>query len=127
MIRASHESNGERGFPLAVATYLARRYGFVAGVDLRSRVGEQLALVRERFRGGPYFGGERLSALDIYVATFLTPLSVVAESAYQQMSGTLPRAFASAREVFADLVPDELWTHRTMMFARHLAWPIRLS
>jgi hypothetical protein len=24
-------------------------------------------------------------------------------------------------------VPDELSTHRTMMFARHLAWPIRLS
>jgi hypothetical protein len=24
-------------------------------------------------------------------------------------------------------VPDELWTHRTMMFERHLAWPIRLS
>ena len=76
MIRASHESNGERGFPLSVAMYLAQRYGFVAGVDLRSRVGEQLALVRERLRGGPYFGGERVSALDIYIATFLTALSV---------------------------------------------------
>lgn len=127
MIRASHESNGERGFPLAAATYLAQRYGFVAGVDLRSRVGEQVALVRERLRGGPYFGGERVSALDIYVATFLTPLAVIDEAECPQMSGTLRRAFASARELFADLVPDELWTHRTMMFERHLALPIRLS
>jgi glutathione S-transferase len=127
MIRASHESTGGRGFPLPVAMYLGQRYGFVAGVDLRSRVGEQLALLRERLRGGPYFGGERVSALDIYVATFLTPLSVINEAACPQMSGTLHRAFASASELFADLVPDELWTHRTMMFARHLAWPIRLS
>jgi glutathione S-transferase len=127
MIRASHGSNGERGFPLPVATYLAQRYGFVAGVDLRSRVGEQLALVRERLRGGPYFGGERVSALDIYVATFLTPLSAIDEAACPQMSGAGRRAFAAARELIGDLVPDELWTHRTMMFDRHLAWPIRLS
>lgn len=80
MIRASHESNGECGFPLAVATYLEQRYGFDAGVDLRSRVGEQLTLVHERLRGGPYFDGGRLSALDIYAATFLTPLSVIDEA-----------------------------------------------
>lgn len=127
MIRAAHESNGERGFPLPVATYLAQRYGSPAGVDLRSRVGEQLTLVRERLRRGPYFGGERPSALDIYVATFLTPLSAIDEAACPQMSGTLRRAFASAHELFADLVPDALWAHRTMMFERHLVWPIRLS
>lgn len=127
MIRASHESNGERGFPLPVATYLAQRYGFAAGVDLRSRVGAQVALMRERLRDGPYFGGERVSALDVYAATFLTPLSIIDEAACPQMSAGLRRAFASAREQFADLVPDELWTHRTMMFTRHLAWPIRLS
>jgi glutathione S-transferase len=69
-------------------------------VSICARVGEQLALVRERLRGGPYFGGERLSALDIYVATFLTPLSVIDEAACPQMSGTLRRAFASAREQF---------------------------
>jgi len=50
-------------------------------VSICARVGEQLALVRERLRGGPYFGGERLSALDIYVATFLAPLSVIDEAA----------------------------------------------
>ena len=127
MIRASLDSSGERGFPLAVATYLAQRYGYVAGVDLRSRVADQLALVRERLRGGPYFGGERVSALDIYVATFLTPLSVIDDAACPQMSSTLRRAFATARETLADLVPDELWAHRTTMFERHLEWPIRLS
>jgi glutathione S-transferase len=127
MIRASRESNGERGFPLPVAIYLEQRYGFVAGVDIRSRVAGQLTLLRERLHGGPYFGGQRVSALDIYVAAFLTPLSVIDEAACPQMSGALSRAFASARELLADLVPDELWTHRTMMFERHLAWPIRLS
>jgi glutathione S-transferase len=125
MIRAAHESNGKRGFPLPVATYLAQRYGSGAG-DVRARVREQLALVRERLHGGPYFGGERVSALDIYVATFLTPLSMIDDPACPQMSETLRRAFASSRELLADLVPDELWMHRTMMFERHLAWPIRL-
>ena len=43
------------------------------------------------------------------------------------MSGAARRAFASARELIADLVPDELWTHRAIMFERHLEWPIRLS
>ncbi|HEY9182976.1 MAG TPA: hypothetical protein VIQ99_07235, partial [Gammaproteobacteria bacterium] len=61
------------------------------------------------------------------VATFLTPLSVIDEASCPQMSGSLRRAFASARELLADLVPDELWAHRTMMFDRHLTWPIRLN
>jgi hypothetical protein len=51
---------------------------------------------------------------------------VIDEAACPQMSGTFRRAFAGARDLLADLVPDELWTHRAMMFERHLAWPIRL-
>jgi glutathione S-transferase len=125
MIRASFESQGDRGFPLPVAQYLAKRYGYVEGKDLRARVGEILAVLRERLGDREYFG-DRVTALDIYTATFLTPLSVIDDAACPQMAAPLRRAFASARELCGDLVPDALWAHRTRMFERHLAWPIRL-
>jgi len=37
------------------------------------------------------------------------------------------RLAITARERLADLVPAELWTHRTRMFERHLRLPIRLA
>ena len=100
----------QRSFKAHVDAYAKKLYGVLEGVA-----------------GAPWFLGERFSALDIYLATFLTPLSQIDEVACPQMNGTLRRAFASAREQLADVVPHELWAHRTMMFERHLEWPIRLS
>ena len=128
IIHASLESSGARGFPLPVATFLAKRYGYTATVA--SRMGEQLGrridVLGERLRA-TYFGGDRPSALDIYVATFLTPLAVIDEASCPQMIAPLRAAFATAHELLGDLVPARLWTHRTMMFGRHLALPIRLA
>jgi glutathione S-transferase len=129
MIQASFETKGERGFPLAVAGYLAKRYGHAietSSADLRAQVGERLDVLRAELGDRTYFGGERPSALDIYAATFLTPLSEIDETACAQLIPPLRRAFASAREALQDLVAPELWAHRTRMFERHLAWPMRL-
>ncbi len=129
MIHASFASGGERGFALPVAKYLAKRYGFsreLAADDLVARVRVQLDVLRAQLRG-PYFGGDRVSAADVYVATFLTPLTVIDDSVCPQMLEPLRRAFGAARELLASEVPPELWAHRTKMFETHLRLPIRLS
>jgi len=133
MIQNSFDTNGERGFPLPIATYLAKRYGHSTTTNLatvRARVGDQLGVLRDRLaanasRSG-YFLGSQPSALDVYTATFLTPLTVLDE-ACPQIAPPARQAFTSARELLADLVPEELWAHRRMMFERHLPLPIRLS
>jgi glutathione S-transferase len=130
MIHTSFESNGARGFPLPVATYLSKRYGYTPAVStrtLRERVARQLELVAARLAGGTYFGSERPCALDVYTATFLTPLSVIDDSVCPQISTPARVGFAAAHELFRDLVPAALTAHRAMMFERHLPWPIRLS
>ena len=129
MIHASFASQGERGFALPIAKFLAKRYGFsrdLSADDLVSRVRTQLGVLRGVLRG-PYFDGDRVGALDVYAATFLTPLTVIDDRVCPQMIEPLRRAFAAARELLSGEVPDELWAHRTLMFERHLALPIRLA
>jgi glutathione S-transferase len=129
MIHTSFATQGERGFALPIAKYLARRYGFtreLTAEQIIARVRAQLATLRGELRG-PYFGGDAVTALDIYTATFLTPLTVIDDRVCPQMIEPVRKAFSAARELLAVEVPDELWTHRAMVFERHLALPIRLA
>lgn len=129
MIHASFESEGKRGFSLPVAGYLAKRYGHTRSLDtdaLRGRVANQLRILDEKLTGS-YFAGTRPGALDVYAATFLTPLTVIDDAVCPQMAPPIRTAFAAAKDLLGDLVPARLWAHRTMMFERHLALPIRLA
>jgi glutathione S-transferase len=129
MIQTSFETKGERGFALPVAGFLAKRYGHtstVAVAEVRAEVGARLAVLQGELGNRTYFGGDRPSALDAYAATFLTPLTDIDDAACAQLAPRLRQAFATAHEALHDLVPAELWAHRTRMFERHLAWPIRL-
>lgn len=128
MIDASLSSNGERGFALPVATYLARRYGYVplSMPAVKLRVSAQLALLSGRLGDARYFGGDVPCAVDVYAATFLTPLSRIDAAACPQMSDKLRHAFASAHDAFGAEVAANLWTHRERMFQHHLPWPIAL-
>ena len=127
MIDAALTSDGARGFPLPVARYLAARYGHGPGALARAgeRLAAQLALLADRLGEQTYVTG-RLSAVDIYLATFLTPLTALSEADCPALSPTLRRAFATAHETFGALVPPALLAHRAMMFERHLAYPIVL-
>jgi glutathione S-transferase len=133
MIDATLTSEGKRGFPLPIGQYLAARYGYSpdAARSMRSRIERQLQVLRDRLvgqkaRGHAYLGGARLSALDIYVATFLTPLSVISGEDCPALEPALRLAFGSAHDELGALVPPELASHRRMVFERHLAWPIAL-
>jgi len=128
MIEASFATKGERGFPVPVAQYLAARYGYTPAESAasRSRIAEQLALFAQRLGGREYLAGERPCALDVYLATFLTPLTDITEADCPALEPKLRRAFGAAHEELGRLVPAELLAHRRRMFERHLAWPIGL-
>jgi len=133
MIDATIKSGGKRGFPLPVGQYLAARYGYTpdAGEQIRPRIERQLHMVRDRLvaqqaLGHDYLGGAKPSALDIYVATFLTPLSVLSADDCPLLEPRLRSAFSTAHEELGALVPEELFAHRLMVLERHLGWPIAL-
>ena len=133
MIDATITSEGKRGFRLPIGHYLARRYGYTpeATAQSRTRLERQLHLLRDRLRaqqalGHAYLGGARISALDIYTATFLTPLSAIAPEDCPQFDPALRQGFASAYDSLGALVPAELAAHRRMILERHLSWPITL-
>jgi glutathione S-transferase len=128
MIDASITSNGATGFPLQIAKYLAKRYGYApdAVAIARERITAQLAFLASKL-GGEYFGAAAPNAVDIYSATFLTPVAAPITDA--DCPGILPplaAAFASAHAAFGALVPPSLLEHRARMFERHLPRPIRL-
>lgn len=127
MIDASLSSQGSVGFPLPVAQFLARRYGYSpeAMAAARARVPAQLDLLAGELRG-EYFGGPRPDAIDVYCAAFLTPLCGSLETECPSMSPTLRAAFDSAGAAFGPSVPAALIDHRERMFGRHLARPIVL-
>lgn len=129
MIVASFETNGAKGFPPPVAGFLAKRYGHKRDMNaalLRERVTERVAVLVEALGDRTYIRGDKPSAVDVYAAAFLTPLSDIDEKACPQLVPLMRKAFGSAAEMLGDLVPATLWAHRTRMFERHLAWPIRL-
>jgi len=128
MIDAGITSDGTAGFPPQVAKYLARRYGYSpeAVVTARDRMARQLAFVAGKLRG-EWFGGESPNAIDVYSATFLTPVAApITEADCPDMAPMLRTAFASAHVAFGPMVPKTLVEHRERMFATHLPLPIRL-
>ncbi|CAN5195852.1 hypothetical protein BH11MYX1_BH11MYX1_32360 [soil metagenome] len=121
------------GFPPPVAGYLGKRYGYKPGAmpALRSRVAAQFAVLLARFeaqrdRGFEYFGGAKPSAVDVYMATFLTPMVELAQEDCPRMMPAMLPAFGTAQTMFGGLVPPALNELRTKMFAEHLEFPISI-
>ncbi|MEO8842683.1 MAG: hypothetical protein ABI591_13380 [Kofleriaceae bacterium] len=128
MIHAGLTSNGERGFPGPVAGYLAKRYGYTPQVaeGLEARVTTQVVYLTQKLAGREYFGGAKPNALDVYTATFLTPLTRLTAADCPNATPMIIAAFAASADEFGALVPAELLALRTKMYERHLAWPIAI-
>jgi len=128
MIDASLTSNGERGFAPQVGGYLAKRYGYTpaSAEHVRARVMGQLATLAARLGAHPYFGGDKPNAIDVYTATFLTPLVQLSEADCPRLIPPLRKAFAAAADAFGALVPAELLAVRARMFEHHLPFPIEI-
>jgi glutathione S-transferase len=133
MIDGSFKSDGQEGFPPSIAQSLARKYGYApGGADTaRARVTEVLAIFDEQLGralavGHRYLLGAVPTALDVYLATFLTPIVGVSEADCPGMDATLRSAFRYLNAQVGGLVSRTLAEHRLMLFERHLGWPIVL-
>ncbi len=126
-------SEGARSFPLPVSQRLAGKYSYTPDRigPARARMREILALfdaelARSRAAGHRYLLGPRLTALDIYLATFLTYALPLPEGDCPQMLPRVRPAFAYLVEQIGTDVPPALIEHRAHMFRTHLPWPIVL-
>jgi glutathione S-transferase len=131
MIDGGMHSEGREGFPLPVARYLAPKYGYASdcAAPARARVREVLALLdgalaTARAAGHRYLLGDAPTALDLYVATFLTPIAGVTEAECPEMRARLRPAFAYVGRAVGKFLSAELAAHRRFVFDQHLGWPI---
>ena len=92
MIEASLTSEGARGFPLPVARFLAAKYGHSSERAARAqgRMREVLGTISRALGDAEYHGGHAPNALDVYSATFLTPMTTISEAACPKMAGAAP-------------------------------------
>lgn len=131
MVHAGLESGGTRGFPVPIARYLGAKYGYAPErmPRARARIAEVLQLLDATLApsmGREYLGGDRPSAVDVYAATFLTPIVGVSEHECPAMRPSLRPAFLALGEEVGANVTEPLRSHRARMFERHLEWPIVL-
>lgn len=133
MVHGSLTTGGSRSFPLPVGQTLAAQYGYIPTCydAARARTAELLKLFEDLLAsshaaGHGYLLGARLTALDIYLATFLTPIVGVTAEECPGIVPPVQSAFAYLGEQVADLVPPLLVEHRRKMYREHLPWPIEL-
>jgi glutathione S-transferase len=126
-IDAGLESDGARGFPPMIATYLAKRYGYAKERlgAARQRINESFALLTEALGNRDYFFfDDRPSALDVFVASAINVMAVPPDDQCPMLP-PIRTAFESMRELSGD-PPATLVALRDRMYARHLELPIVL-
>jgi glutathione S-transferase len=126
-------TGGAKSFPMPIAQYLAGKYSYAPQrmPAALARLREILALfdaelARSRAAGHRYLMGARMTALDIYLATFLTYTLPLGEADCPQMLPRVRPAFAYLVEQIGADVPPALIEHRALMFEAHLPFPIVL-
>lgn len=127
MIHTALEQPDVPGFPPEVGAYLAPRYGYTPGCApaAKRRVLELLGLFSARLDGHRYLMQDRLTALDVYLATFLTLLHPLPSE--EMPMSELARAGYTCRdpELLAALAP-RLLDHQRFVYERHLELPVQL-
>lgn len=129
LIDAALGSEGQRGFPLRVAQFLAPKYRYRAGSfeATRARLVDSLELLAERLtrESGPYYLEERLTALDIFSAVAMHVLAPLPAELCPEGQMLRPSFEWLQQELGRDL-PPSLLEHRQLVYERHLELPIQL-
>jgi glutathione S-transferase len=126
-VHAGLESDGARGFPTIIATYLAKKYGYARDrvEPARRRVAETWTLLGDALGSREYFFfDDRPSALDVYVASAVN-IFVVPKEDECAMWPPIRAAFESMRGILAE-PPPSLVALRDRMYERHLPLPIEI-
>jgi glutathione S-transferase len=126
-VHDSLESDGEAGFPKAVAGYLGSKYGYRGdnGPECRRRAIDVLKLLARRLNGRRYYLGDALTALDIYSAAFMGILAPL-DPEKCPMPDMLRKAFESKDPETAKALDPTLLEHRDFIYREHLELPIEL-
>ena len=130
LIHAGLRDDG--GFPARVASYLGKKYGYSpeAGAASGPRVVELLStlvarLKAQRAAGNRYYLGNRLTAVDVYGATFMALFAPLPPAQCAMDAGTRA-AFETRDAQTAAALDPILFAHRDMMYAEHLTLPLSL-
>ena len=121
-------TEGQEGFPLRIAQYLAPKYGYAPDrVDAaRARVRSLFDRFARLLEGKTYALGGALTALDLYVATAIAPLAPMSEELCPDTHPVVRHAFATASPDLSNAIPPILAFHRDRIYAKHLELPVRL-
>lgn len=133
MIHAGLITDGQRGFPARAARYLAPKYGYpsdpaaaASKADAaRARVLSIWAALATRLQDQPrYCCGDRLTALDIYLAVALNVFAPLPE-AFCPMNPDFRRAYESWDPDISSAIPAKALAHRDFIYTHHLVLPVR--
>jgi glutathione S-transferase len=121
-------TEGQEGFPLRIAQYLAPKYGY--SPDRVDAARARVRLLFDRFArllaGNTYALGGVLTALDLYIATAIAPLAPMSEDLCPDTHPIVRHAFATASPDLSNTIPPILVAHRDRIYAKHLDLPVRL-
>jgi glutathione S-transferase len=121
--------NNQGGFPPRIANYLGKKYGYTpeAGAAAGARVRELLVRFVGELRSsrGPYYLGDRLTALDIYSATFMGLFQPLPD-ALCRIDPPIRSALETMDEETRAALDPILLEHRDMMYEKHLETPLCL-
>ena len=123
---------GLPGFNARASSYLAKKYGHdpEGGAAAGAKVVEMLGALAARLKaqhaaGSPYFIGEALTAADVYAATAMALFKPLPQEVCEMVPATRA-AFEALDPPTAAALDPVLLAHRDMMYARHLALPLKL-
>ncbi len=120
---------GRGGFDKGIAGYLGAKYGYRegCGAEARQRVIDivQMLAARLKTNGSGYYLGARLTAVDIYSATFVAMFKPLPHEQCP-MPAPLRAAFESHDEQTRQALDPILFEHRDRIYAEHLELPLTL-
>jgi|SRR5712664_3641665 len=126
LLHASFSSGGIYGFPMPVAKFLARRYGYAKDLvaPARKRFLEILTLLDRQLAraGGPWFFGQRMTALDFYSAAAIGLLLPLPDSIRPIVPMMRPVLERLDDDLAAGITPA-LRAHRDRIAPRWFALP----
>jgi glutathione S-transferase len=127
LVHAGLQKSG--GFTERAAQYLGRKYGYTPeiGAAAGSRVTALLRMLAARLHasGGRYYLGDRLTAVDIYSATFMALFRPLPPEQCA-MAADSRAAFETLDPHTAAALDPTLLQHRDMIYAKHLELPLSL-
>jgi glutathione S-transferase len=121
-------TEGQEGFPLRIAQYLAPKYGYAPErVDAaRARVRSLFDRFARLLEGKTYAIGGALTALDLYLATAIAPFVPMSEALCPDTHPIVRHAFSTASPDLSSAIPPVLVAHRDRIYEKHLELPVRL-